>query len=279
MDADDFGLEDDESSQGREDPRLWSSRAVCSYLRQRLLEYEGADAETVDELLRTFEDHEVDGATLLELDDHQLRYELDIGAVVVRETLLRIVETLKEDRQRVRKTTAQAKASQKAKGKKSAAAAARAVTEADGDASAPVSSDDDDDDDDDDSDSSESEGAGKRMNAPHGKSEKAKAAAAKLEARRARDAKRRAEQQALELTMLVRVGASVSALSVVYSLLAQSLESWHHRSVKMSGPHEDMEFATSLGIWSFSSKGHYHNDNMYSKLVPDSAGKGLWLAA
>ena len=106
-----------------------------------------------------------------------------------------------------------------------------------------------------------------------------KAAAAKLEARRARDAKRRAEQQALELTMLVRVGASVSALSVVYSLLAQSLESWHHRSVKMSGPHEDMEFATSLGIWSFSSKGHYHNDNMYSKLVPDSAGKGLWLAA
>jgi len=60
MNPDDFGLEEEESSGGsREDPRDWTSREVCSYLRQRLLEFEGADEETVDELLRTFEEREV----------------------------------------------------------------------------------------------------------------------------------------------------------------------------------------------------------------------------
>lgn len=60
MNPDDFGLEEEESGGGsREDPRDWTSREVCSYLRQRLLEFEGADEETVDELLRTFEEREV----------------------------------------------------------------------------------------------------------------------------------------------------------------------------------------------------------------------------
>jgi len=211
---------------------------------------------------------QVDGAMLLELDDHQLRYELDMGAVIVRETLLRIIDGLKEKQRKVKANAVQASAL-RAKSKKKNSAAAASEDDSDSDQSEPISSDDDDDSDDGDS----GDHAGKRMNAPRSKREKEAAAAAKARARQSRDAKRKAEQQELELTMLVRVGASVSALSVVYSLLAQSLESWHHRSVKMSGPNEDMEFATSLGIWSFSSKGHYHNDNMYSKLVPESSGK------
>jgi len=207
---------------------------------------------------------------LLELDDHQLRYELDMGAVIVRETLLRIIEGLKEKQRKLKASAVQASALRAKNKKKNSARAAASEDddsdENDSDQSEPLSSDDDFDDD-------SGDHAGKRMNAPRSKREKEAAAAAKARARQSRDAKRKTEQQELELTMLVRVGASVSALSVVYSLLAQSLESWHHRSVKMSGPNEDMEFATSLGIWSFSSKGHYHNDNMYSKLVPESSGK------
>ena len=41
------------------DVALWTTAQVAAYLRKRLLEYEGADEETVDELLRTFEDREV----------------------------------------------------------------------------------------------------------------------------------------------------------------------------------------------------------------------------
>ena len=62
-----------------EDVEYWTVSEVGDYLRKRLLEFEGADAETVNELVSTFEAREVDGQTLLGLDDLQLRYELDIG--------------------------------------------------------------------------------------------------------------------------------------------------------------------------------------------------------
>jgi hypothetical protein len=37
----------------------WTSSEVCAYLRERLLEYEGADEETVTDLLFNFEDRKV----------------------------------------------------------------------------------------------------------------------------------------------------------------------------------------------------------------------------
>lgn len=48
-----------EFNEGLEDVEYWTSSEVCTYLRERLLEYEGADEETVTELLSTFEEREV----------------------------------------------------------------------------------------------------------------------------------------------------------------------------------------------------------------------------
>jgi hypothetical protein len=54
-------LESQSSSSGRrgEVVERWTTAQVSSYLRMRLLEYEGSDEETVDEILRTFEEREV----------------------------------------------------------------------------------------------------------------------------------------------------------------------------------------------------------------------------
>ena len=40
----------------------------------------------------------------------------------------------------------------------------------------------------------------------------------------------------------------------------------------MRGPGEVISFATEMGLWSFTSTGHYHNDNMYSNMMPDAKG-------
>jgi hypothetical protein len=55
-----FEVEDEESDQTAvEDVEYWTPAEVCAFLHKRLLEYEGADEETVNELLRTFEEREV----------------------------------------------------------------------------------------------------------------------------------------------------------------------------------------------------------------------------
>ena len=68
---------------------------MSGFLRRQLLEFEGGDEFGVDAVLETFREQGVDGHALLNLDDEQLRYELDVGVVGMRESILRIVDALK----------------------------------------------------------------------------------------------------------------------------------------------------------------------------------------
>jgi len=223
-------FEPDEAEQRiAENPAYWTVSEVCAFLRKRLLEFEGADEESVEELLVTFEDREVDGMALLELDDHTLRYELDIGAVVVRETILKIIDQLR----RKPKPTGGGSASKKKPGQSVAAAAAAAQAAAyqtahhiesfakkmaspaaaaapkgygrvDGGADEEFEDEDEDEDDDDD----DVVAFTQRTRSPAEQ-------AARDKSRLARKAKQRAENKVLETRMLVRVAASVAALATV----------------------------------------------------------------
>jgi len=277
-----LGGSDDEDDEGGgsgapkpEEAEYWTTKEVCEYLRMRLLSFEGADVETVNELLSTFEEREVDGHTLLALDDLQLRYELDIGAVVVRETLMRIIDQLrqapkvsgKSPRQKNTANKAKKTAAGGRKNKKGFGFGGRRASGGDGfdergesedvggDAYDYEDDDDEDEDDDDDEDEFDERARKERQKA-------------KSERRQARSE----ERKEMEVRMLVRVAALISGLAVVYNVVSQALQNWHSRTVTMKGPGEEMTFATDMGLWSFSSSGHYHNDNMYANLLPNSNG-------
>jgi hypothetical protein len=220
----------------------------------------------------------VDGHTLLALDDLQLRYELDIGAVVVRETLMRIIEQLRLAPKGGGGKTNKKKGGSGGKASKSAAAAWSGKgpskggrnkgygfggNKSGGGDAYDFNEDDEDDDyedddhanDDDDEDEFDERVRKQRQ-------------AAKSERRSARVR----ERQDMEVRMLVRVAALISGLALFYNVVSQGLQNWHSRTVTMKGPGEEMTFATDMGLWSFTSSGHYHNDNMYAKLIPESSG-------
>mmetsp|Transcript_30760 Transcript_30760/g.69017 ORF Transcript_30760/g.69017 Transcript_30760/m.69017 type:complete len:320 (+) Transcript_30760:76-1035(+) len=244
-----------------EDVEYWTVSEVGDYLRKRLLEFEGADAETVNELVSTFEAREVDGQTLLGLDDLQLRYELDIGAVVVRETLMRIIKGLR----------AASKRAAPNKGKKERRPARRPPS--------------------DETDSSEEDderhlrggplrGSGRgrerswaeycfKLEVDPDEGDESPAA---RERRRKRAAKKKKDCADLELKTYVRVAMLASFFAVLYGCLAAGLDNWHTRDVSMHGEGEFIHLRTSLGLFTFASRGHYHNQNMYANAMPDAKG-------
>ncbi len=48
-----------EEEEAVQEVEYWTTVEVCSFLRKRLLEYEGADVESVNELLKMFAEREV----------------------------------------------------------------------------------------------------------------------------------------------------------------------------------------------------------------------------
>ncbi len=200
--------EQQDSSRGisRDDVEYWSIEDVSGFLRRQLLEFEGGDEFGVDAVLETFREQGVDGHALLNLDDEQLRYELDVGVVGMRESILRIVDALK-----------------------------RGVEHSE---------------------------AQQRLLSSTSSKSKAEIRAEKREMRRARTAQRVVQSKDNEVKGLIRVIACISALTVLYNILAQSLTNWHNRSVMMKGEGETLSFRTIMGLWTFKSTGHYHNNNM-----------------
>mmetsp|Transcript_46296 Transcript_46296/g.59511 ORF Transcript_46296/g.59511 Transcript_46296/m.59511 type:complete len:489 (-) Transcript_46296:76-1542(-) len=250
----------------------WTSVEVCEYLRERLLEYEGADEETVTELLSTFEEREVDGRTLMQLDDQTLRYELDIGALVVRETILRIIKHLRDTA--IKKAAseeplkrAMATGGKKGKGKSKNGYDRVGMRDDDSDDGHDYD-DDDDDDEKDELDALEDDNI-----AFFGKVPKSKKYGESSE-RASRRKRLVANHKKGQVLVLIRVLAAISSLSLLYCMLSQSLESWHSRMVTMTGTGEKIQFGADMGLWSFTSTGHYHNDNMYSNIMPGSEGFG-----
>lgn len=199
---------------------------------------------------------QVDGHTLLQLDDQMLRYELDIGALVVRETLMRIIDQLHK--------APATKAPIDDEPLQQAMSTSRRGRGKNGYDRVGVKDDEDSDDDEDDE---EDDGGitffgSKASTGPE------------TEEQAERRRKRIAHHKEVEIRMLVRVLACVSALTVLYSILSQSLQNWHSRMVTMRGEGERLSFSTNMGLWSFSSEGHYHNDNMYAHIMPNSEGFG-----
>ena len=151
------------------------------------------------------------------MDDQQLRYELDVGAVVMRESILRVVNTLK---------------SGGARGGAGSGAGDKLLR---------------------------GSGGARKTNKGESPYEKERRRAEK---RRQRKLESEAVDKDTEVKMLVRVSACIAALAVLYNILAQSLQNWHNRSVMMKGSGEKISFDTVMGLWTFKSTGHYHNDNM-----------------
>ena len=60
----------------------------------------------------------------------------------------------------------------------------------------------------------------------------------------------------------MRVAMLASFFAVLYGCLAAGLDNWHTRDVSMHGEGEFIHLRTSLGLFTFASRGHYHNQNM-----------------